>query len=196
MLQRKRKNNKCLTSTLDSTIPHINLDDISTYSGTDTLFQTKIVNIRKNTYHNRYNSTSDSSESDFSLVQLKKRREYRNKKHSVNNYTNIKAHSTNNNYKKLGNKIKRFKDNSIEIKVGKHSTRTFISTLLKKVYDSFIDTDKPIDPSDYFSYSTKYSSSSEWKITSESDSLFIKQKRGRILKTTKTTRKKHNIIKK
>ena len=33
-LQRKRKNNKRLTSTLDSTVPHINLDDLSTNSGT------------------------------------------------------------------------------------------------------------------------------------------------------------------
>ena len=42
-------------------------------------------------------------------------------------------------------KIKRVKDNSIESKVRKYPTRTLISTLPKKLHDSFIDTNNSLD---------------------------------------------------
>ena len=52
--------------------------------------------------------------------------------------------------------------------VRQYSTRKNTSTLSPKLQDPFTDTDSLIEPSNS-SYSTPYSSSSDWKINSESD---------------------------
>ena len=154
-----------MTTNLDDTVTNINFDD-SAYSGTNISFPTKIVNVRKKIYNNTYNNTRDSSESDFSLV-----------KRSASNSTTIRVHNKNTSYKKLGQKKDKVKDNNIERTVRKYHTRKITSTLPPKLQDPLTDTDSSIKPSAFSSYSTTYSSSSDWKINSESDISSLNKKK-------------------
>ena len=54
------------------------------------------------------------SESDFSLVRLKKRRRHSSNKRSESDSTTIKVLNKNNGYKKLGKKNDKVKNNNIE----------------------------------------------------------------------------------
>ena len=113
----------------------------------------------------------------------------------ASNSTTIRVHNKNTSYKKLGKKKYKFKDNNIESTVRKYPSRKITSTLPQKLQNPLTNIDSLIEPSDYSSYSTNYSSSSDWKINSESDISSINQKISSSRKTINSTRKKHNTIK-
>ena len=137
-----------MTTNLKGTGTNINFDD-STYNGTYISFPTKIVNVRKHVYNTTYNNTSNSSESDFFLARLNKRRRYSSNKRPARNSTNIRVHNKNINYKKLGKKKDKITNNNIERTVRQYPTRKITSTLPPKLQDPFNDTDSLIEPSDY-----------------------------------------------
>ena len=77
-IQKKRNHNKQLNISFDGTVPIIYFNDNSIPYGTNISFSTEKIT-KKNLYNPKCDITSSSSESDFSLMRLKKRREYSKK---------------------------------------------------------------------------------------------------------------------
>ena len=74
-IQQTRHNYKRLTTNLEDIEVHINFDD-NKHSDSYIALPTKIVTVRKPINNNTFNNNSNSSESDFSLARLTKRRRY------------------------------------------------------------------------------------------------------------------------
>ena len=74
-LQQTRNNYKRLTTNLKDIEVNITFDD-NKHSDSYIALPTKIVTVRKTINNNTYNNNSNSSESDFSLALLTKRRRY------------------------------------------------------------------------------------------------------------------------
>ena len=89
--------------------------------------------------------------------------------------TNIRVHNKNINNNKLGKKKEKVTNNNINRTARKYPTRKNPS-IPPKLQDPFNYTDISLEPSSS-SYSTKYSSSSDRKINSESDFSLSTKKR-------------------
>ena len=74
-MQQTRHNYKRLPTNLEDIEVHINFDD-NKHSDSYISLPKKIDTARKNINYNTYNNNSNSSESDFSLARLNKRRRY------------------------------------------------------------------------------------------------------------------------
>ena len=78
-IQKTRHNYKRLPTNLEDIEVHINFND-NKHSDSYISLPKKIETVRKNINHNTYNNNSNSSESDFFLARLNKRRRYCSKK--------------------------------------------------------------------------------------------------------------------
>ena len=164
--QKKRNHNKQSNASLDGTVPIICFNDKSIPYGTNILFP--IVKFTTTSlYRTKYDTTSASSESEFSLERLKKRRAYSSKKRSANTSNNNRANNKNHNYKKLGKTNNVVLDNSRNSTVRKYPIRKRNTTVNQTLTDPLIDTDTSFES--YDSFANEHSSSSEWKLTSGSD---------------------------
>ena len=83
-----------MLTNLEDIEANINFDD-NTNSDTYISLPTKIGKVRKNINNAKYNNTSNSSESDFSLARFKKRRRYSSNKRLDRTDTNIRVHTKN-----------------------------------------------------------------------------------------------------
>ena len=135
----------------------------------------QIGTVRKNINNNTYNNNSNSSQSDFSLARLNKRRRYSSNKKLDRTSTNIRVHNKNINNNKLGKQKDKITNNNIDCTARKYHTRKNPS-IPPKLQNPFNYTDISLEPSSS-SYSTKYSSSSDRKINSESDFSLSTKKR-------------------
>ena len=167
-IQQNRNNNKRLTTNLEDIAVNLTFDD-NNNSDSYIALPKKIVTVRKPITNNTFNNNSNSSESDFSLARLTKRRRYCSKKKLDSTGTNIKTHNKNPNNNKLVKQQEKITNNNNIDRIAKKYPTRKLPDIPPKLKDPFHDTDSSFASSSS-SYPTKYSSSSDWKINSESDS--------------------------